>query len=152
MDFLRISGWRVDMVGAMIRAITLCAALIAAPAHALDVRRDMGGSVDDRAAHIQQLRATGTPVRITGTCVSACTMFLLIACVSPRAKLGFHGPATAIGLPMTRAEFDRVSAQMAAHYPPQIAAWFMRTGRLMTGDYYTITGSEAVRMGARECQ
>jgi len=136
----------------MIRALTICAAMIAAPAQALDVRRDMGGSVDARAAQIQQLRATGTPVRIVGTCVSACTMLLAIACVVPRARLGFHGPVTAIGLPMTRAEFDRVSAQMAAHYPPQIAAWFMRTGRMMTGDYYTITGAELVRMGARECQ
>lgn len=124
-------------------------------AAALDVRHDMGGSVAQRIARVEQLRSAGTEVRILGTCVSACTLYLGLpkACVAPGARLGFHGPTTPIeGLPLPRETFDQVSLQMARYYPGEIRSWFMAEARMKTGDYYTISGTQAIAMGARACE
>ncbi|MGO4907917.1 hypothetical protein ACEN2J_06235 [Pseudorhodobacter sp. W20_MBD10_FR17] len=121
---------------------------------ALDIRNDMGGVVSQRMAKVEQLRAAGTRVRILGTCVSACTLYLGLpnTCVSRTAKLGFHGPSTRLqGIPLPRQEFERVSRQMAAYYPSQIRGWFMSEARMRTGSYYTISGAQAIAMGARPC-
>jgi len=128
--------------------------LCAGQAMAMDVRKDMGGSVEDRLDEIARLEQAGTPVRIVGTCVSACTLYLGLAtaCVMPKARLGFHGPSTRLkGLPLPREEFERLSRLMAAQYPPAIRAWFMAEARMVTGDYITISGAEAIRLGARPC-
>lgn len=125
------------------------------PAGAIDVRRDMGGSVEERIGMVRALAASGTPVRISGLCVSACTLLLGVpgACVTPEARLGFHGPTSPLpGIPLPRPEFEQVTREMAAHYPPAIAAWFMAEARMTTGRYITISGAEAIRMGARPCR
>ena len=130
------------------------AATSVAGAEWLVVRRDMGGSVTERLVELRALERAGVPVRIAGTCVSACTMYLGLpmACVDPGASLGFHGPSTRLrGIPLTPDEFDRLSREMAQHYPPAIRAWFLAKARMVTGDYITITGAEAIRMGAHPC-
>ena len=137
------------LLGAVLFSLTNPGAALA-----LDVRHDMGGVVSQRFNQIEQLRAAGTRVRILGTCVSACTLYLGLpnACVSPTARLGFHGPGTRLkGLPLPRQEFERISRQMAAYYPGQIRGWFMSEARLRTESYYTITGSQAIAMGAKPC-
>lgn len=136
--------------------LAICALLASATgsATAMTITRDMGGSVRERIVQVSALSEKGTEVRIVGTCISACTLLLGVptACVTPFAKLGFHGPSTrARGLPLPRAEFERVSAQMAALYPPQIRKWFMATARMTTGDYILISGRDAIAMGARAC-
>lgn len=141
------------MACAVVGAV-LAVAVVAQGATAMEVRNDMGGSVRERLAKIRALEAQQVPVRITGTCVSACTMYLGLsqACVTPQARLGFHGPSTRLrGMPLPRAEFERLSQEMAQHYPPAIRAWFLADARMVTGDYITITGAEAIRMGARPC-
>ena len=118
------------------------------------IRYDMGGSVEQRIHEVEKLRASGTSVRIEGTCVSACTLYLGLAksCVAPNARLGFHGPRTRlVGIPMPRKDFDRQSLRMATYYPGQIRRWFMTEARMITQDYYTITGAQAAAMGARLC-
>jgi hypothetical protein len=126
----------------------------AGTAVALDVARDMGGSVAARLDAIHQLERSRTRVRITGTCVSACTLYLGLSrtCVMPGAKLGFHGPTSALpGIPLPPDEFERVSRVMAAHYPPALRAWYLAEARKLTGAYVTISGRDAIRMGARPC-
>ena len=118
------------------------------------IRYDMGGSVEQRIHEVEKLRANGTWVRIEGTCISACTLYLGLtnSCVAPTARLGFHGPRTQIvGIPMPRKDFDRESRRMATYYPSQIRRWFMSEARMITHDYYTITGAQAAAMGARLC-
>lgn len=137
-------------------ALKLVAVMIicVGPAEALTVRRDYGGSVADRIAQVRTLAQQGAEVRIVGTCVSACTLLLGVpgACVSPSARLGFHGPGTRIkGLPLPRREYERVSLQMAAFYPEAIGQWFMSDARHITGDYKLITGAQAIAMGANPC-
>ena len=118
------------------------------------VEYDMGGDVNQRIREVARLRAEGTEVRIEGTCVSACTLYLGLpnSCVMANATLGFHGPRTNIpGIPLPRADFERISSTMATYYPGQIRTWFMSTGRMITESYYTISGAQAVAMGAHRC-
>src|SRR5260370_34117277 len=56
---------------------------------------DVGGKMKDYTTHFQQVRNSGEPVVISGTCVSACTMVLGLVpsdriCATPNAVLGFH--------------------------------------------------------------
>ncbi|AWB50575.1 hypothetical protein HYN69_18400 (plasmid) [Gemmobacter aquarius] len=127
---------------------------VAPHANAMTVRKDLGGSVRERIVQVAHLSQTGAQVRIVGTCISSCTLLLGVpnACVAPSARLGFHGPSTRQnGLPLPRAEYERVSLQMASLYPPQIRNWFMATARKTTGDYILISGKTAIAMGARAC-
>lgn len=138
------------------RLLAACVLTAAAayPAKAMTVTRDLGGSVRERIALVDSLSAEGAEVRIVGTCISACTLFLGVpnACVAPSARLGFHGPSTRKrGLPLPRAEYERISLQMATFYPPKIGQWFLTTARKTTGDYILISGRDAIKMGARAC-
>lgn len=140
------------------RCAVLVAVLIgvcgAGPGLALDVREDWGGSVAQRIDRVEKMRVSGTKVRILGTCVSACTLYLGLpnTCVSPKARLGFHGPSAALpGLPLPREVFDRVSLQMAGYYPGQLRGWYLAKGRLRTEGHYTMTGAQVITMGARAC-
>jgi hypothetical protein len=138
----------------VLTAILTCLMIFAAPALAMDVRHDLGGSVKARLEQIRGLASRGTPVRIVGTCVSACTLYLGLpnACVMPDARLGFHGPTTRLrGIPLPREEFDRVSQQMAAHYPEPLRRWFLAEARMRTVGYVKISGRQAIAMGARAC-
>lgn len=118
------------------------------------VQYDMGGDVDQRIREVARLRAQGTQVRIEGTCVSACTLYLGLpnSCVTATATLGFHGPRTGIpGISLPREDFERISSTMASYYPGQIRTWFMSKARMITENYYTISGAQAVAMGAHRC-
>lgn len=129
--------------------------LAAPPAAAEVIRHDLGGDLDQRVALVERLRAAGTPIRIEGTCVSACTLYLGLpnACVTPGAELGFHGPRTRLpGIPLPHADFERQTRVMAAHYPGAIRDWFMAEARMLTtARYYVLSGEQAIRMGARAC-
>lgn len=115
------------------------------------IRHDMGGSVAQRLEQMQ----TMSSVRIVGACYSSCTMLLGVpdACVTPSARLGFHGPSTRSGLPLLRSEWDRVSRIMAEQYPPKIRMWFLASGRLLSAQHMRVFhGSELINMGVKECR
>lgn len=115
------------------------------------VTHDTGGSV---AARLDQMRSMSS-VRIVGACYSSCTLLLGVpdACVTPSARLGFHGPSTRSGLPLLRSEWDRVSRIMAEQYPPKIRLWFLASGRLLSAQHMRVFhGSELISMGVKECR
>ena len=120
---------------------------------AIIIWHDMGGGIEDR---LRQMHLIGAQhVEIRGECVSACTLFLGLpdVCVWPAAQLGFHGPRTALpGIPLPRREWERVTAEMAAEYPPAIREWFMVEARYHVTDYLVISGAQAIQMGARACE
>jgi len=120
-------------------------------ARAETITHDTGGSVKTRADAIATQR---DPVRIEGICYSACTMHLGApdVCVTRNARLGFHGPSTRSGLPLPRSEWERVSKQMADHYPPKLRLWFLTVGRENTGAVRVIRGAELINMGVKECR
>ena len=144
---------RLDLIAAAL-------ALLAMPAGALPIRNpppplvithDGGGRVDRMAARIERLQAEGRQVEIAGECVSACTMYLAIACVRPEARLTFHGPSY-YGWPLNAYDFDHWSRVIAAHYPPPLADWFMGTARHRNLVPLPPLGqAQLVKMGARAC-
>ena len=105
-----------------------------------------------KAARVAALRASGEPVRIVGSCGSACTMLIGLpaACVARTARLGFHG-ATGRGQFAAIAE-AAANGTLAAHYPPAVARLFWaRWSRVRGGQIYWITGEQMIGMGVREC-
>lgn len=116
------------------------------------IRHDMGGSVSARVEHLAH---TTGPIRIVGACYSACTLSLghPQVCVSPDARLGFHGPSTRSVLPLPREEWERVSREMADHYPPKVRLWFLTTGRFLSAQHMRVMrGAELIGMGVKECR
>ncbi len=121
---------------------------------ALIVRNDLGGSVAERLTMIAALRNDGRRVEIRGQCASACTMYLGLpnACVSRASQLGFHGPESQFyGISLPPDEFEYWSRVMASNYPAPIARWFMAEARQTTMGIITISGAQAIKMGAQAC-
>ena len=112
------------------------------------IQNDAGGSVSDR---VEAMRHT-SGVRIAGRCHSACTMYLGLpaTCVAETARMGFHSPSTRSGLPLPRAEWERVTRLMADQYPPALRRWYMGVARHST-DLRVLSGREVIRLGARAC-
>ncbi len=118
------------------------------------VRNDPGGSVESRLREIAQLRLAGTRVEIRGRCTSACTMLLGLpnACVAGSSRLGFHGPQSQYyGVSLAPDQFEYWSRVMADHYPAAMRAWFIKEARQTTMGVITISGTQAIKMGARAC-
>lgn len=135
-------------------AVTCAIAAPVAAQTALIVRNDLGGSVEERLFMIAALRNEGRRVEIRGQCASACTMYLGLpnACVSRASQLGFHGPQSQYyGISLPPDEFEYWSRIMASNYPPPIAQWFMSQARETTMGLITISGAQAIKMGAQAC-
>lgn len=119
------------------------------------IRNDPGGNLENRLAMLGQYRASGTRVEIRGRCDSACTMFLGLpnTCVARSSRFGFHGPQSQYyGISLPPDEFEYWSMVMADHYPSSIRSWFLNEARQTTMGVITISGSQAIRMGARACE
>lgn len=153
----RLSCVRGHRRGGLVAVVSVILSLAALPsvATAEVIRHDLGGDLDQRVVQVEGLRASATPIRIEGLCVSACTLYLGLpmACVTPGAELGFHGPRTRLpGIPLPYADFERQTRVMASYYPGPIRDWFMAEARMLTtSSYYVLSGREAIRMGARAC-
>ena len=120
----------------------------------LIVRHDLGGNVQERLSMIAALRNEGRRVEIRGQCASACTMYLGLpnACVSRASRLGFHGPQSQFyGVSLPPDEFEYWSRIMASNYPAPIANWFMAEARETTMELVTMSGAQAIKMGAHAC-
>jgi len=143
--------------GCMISTLSFLALGGVAPAQAQAVkivRNDPGGAVENRLHEIAQLRLAGTRIEIRGECVSACTMLLGLpnTCVARSSRLGFHGPQSQYyGVSLAPDQFEYWSQVMADHYPAAMRAWFIKEARKTTMGVITISGSQAIKMGARAC-
>lgn len=95
----------------------------APPAAPLVIHDNRGGNVLQTMAQRAELIASGRPVRISGICDSACTMFITMpnACLAPDARVGFHAPR----LPGTQVIPPIVDQMMATTYRNGIRArWY----------------------------
>ncbi|MGA2893077.1 MAG: hypothetical protein ABSE22_09420 [Xanthobacteraceae bacterium] len=93
-------------------------------AETIDISNDRGGVVFIYQAQWEKLAAQGVNVRISGLCLSACTVLVGYIprkdiCVTPNASLGFHSAT----LPM-------VTDQLLRIYPGDIRAWIDKNGGL----------------------
>ncbi|TNC50772.1 hypothetical protein FHG66_07280 [Rubellimicrobium rubrum] len=115
--------------------------------------RDRGGSVALRVIEIGTLEARRQEKRVSGECLSACTMYLGLstACFEHDAVLGFHGPRLAFDLPMTGMQFEAITQTMASYYPPRIARQFLEEWR-HSCSFHRIPASRLIARGeARAC-
>jgi hypothetical protein len=108
------------------------------------VMKDVGGDVRQYAAQTYAYIRSGREVRLH-ECRSACTLALAVptVCVYPDGVLRFHKAYN----PITRATNDAVSDAMMVAYPPGVRE---KLGAL-TRKYRSLTGSELIRLGVRDC-
>lgn len=118
----------------------------------LVISQDFGGSVMQRYRKLDQLRLSNTRVELRGQCTSACTMYLGLsqACVTPSARLGFHGPYKR-GQEGTLANSPS-SNLMAAHYPPALKQWYLDKAQYISSDQVAwVSGRTLITMGVKRC-
>ena len=95
---------------------------------------DIGGKMRDYTTHFQQVRNSGEPVVIAGTCVSACTMVLGLVpsdriCATHSAVLGFHAAWT-FDSSGKRVVSARGTQDLMGTYPAPVRAWIAQHGGL----------------------
>ena len=115
------------------------------------IHKDYGGDVLLYERKLIKLKENQREVKIVGTCVSACTLYLQIACVTPNSKIGFHG-VSMYGHYVTD-ENRRITKLIADTYPPKLKEWFLKNAVHLYGkDVKYLSGSDVIQMGARKCQ
>jgi hypothetical protein len=138
------AGWNDGVVNSRASAfvdettLTSDEALPLARKQVVTVGNERGGYVVDYAIRMMKLQQNNTPVRFTGRCDSACTLYLALppdqTCIARGASFRFHAP---------RASRQRASraarAYMLNTYPEWVTTWIDAkgglSGRLMTMDY-----------------
>lgn len=121
----------------------------------LVITHDNGGALTTRTQKIAQMYAAGQAVAVpSGTCLSACTLYLGLpgTCVGPTAIFGFHGPTGENGRKLSAAAFETWSRIMVSYYPPALQDWFMREARFRTTTYIRVSGAELIRLGVPRCE
>jgi hypothetical protein len=128
-------------------------------ARSVSIGSDRGGVVINYGLRMLRWRQNGTKIRFSGSCQSACTLYLGLApsqvCISPGASFSFHSPFGA------SSRGNRVAqAYMMRNYPGWVKAWIRGqgglSGRMKTMGYgYAARfikpcGSAVVRRGARK--
>lgn len=123
------------------------------PGATIVVQGDPGGRVRARYRELQQIIALNQRVEIRGSCMSSCTMYLVLkhnVCVTPRASLGFHGPSR-YGIPLPASEFEEWSQAISAYYPAAIQTWYLNSARHSLHRMSWISGGELIRLGVQRC-
>ena len=124
--------------------------VISTSVSALEVKHDGGGLVETRYHEIAQLHKTGEPVRISGECMSTCTMFLVLGpqtCVDTKAVFGFHGPSF-FGISLSKKDFELWSNYISEFYPEPIRSWYLNEARYSINTTVQLSAKELVRLGA----
>jgi cell division protein FtsW (lipid II flippase) len=112
----------------MKRLVLIAMLLATTPALALTVSNDRGGVVVVYALKVAKLRQSGEPVRITGPCLSACTLYLSLGkqvCITPRALFKFHAPYGASSIGNRNAK-----NYLMQRYPAWVRGWIYGHGGL----------------------
>jgi hypothetical protein len=115
-------------------AVAALALSFAAPSEAATIHNDNGGYVFQ---HAMRFARASKPIRIMGSCKSACTLALSYpsTCVGPRASLTFHAP---FGAGKHNA---RIKQWLLGRYPATIRSWIRAQGGL-TSRAITLRGAE----------
>ena len=106
----------------------------AASAETVDINNDRGGFVFMYQARWEKLALQGVNVRVSGPCLSACTILLGYIprrdiCVTPSASFGFH-----------LATMQFATDQLWKAYPEDIRDWINQQGGL---EFLTIRWMQA---------
>lgn len=138
--------------------VALLSACATPPANTLRVTNDHGGLYMERMREIAMLQKERTDIRIQGKCQSACTLYLKLedqTCVTPTARLGFHGPqiykdGRLFNVP--EPERSQALVHISANYPDAIRGWFLQNAAHLSGpELAWMSGKDAVALGVRPC-
>ena len=142
------------------RRVALAAILalgLSAPAFAQKIITfDRGGLISDTLTEITA--QSGQRVVIAGDCMSACTMWLGHAgtCVMPGATLYFHAAQDGLRAMHDPNPWRTISASgnatLRGFYPPGIRSYVDRNGWLNTPELHSMSGAQAISLGARACR
>src|SRR5258708_8820998 len=121
-----------DMRGCLSGAFVSTALTVTAASAAVIISDDVGGKMQDYTPHFRQVRDSGEPVVIAGTCVSACTMVLGFVpsdriCATHNAVLGFHA-AWMFDNSGKRVVSASGTQDLMKTYPAPVRAWIARHG------------------------
>jgi hypothetical protein len=124
----------MDMRAHLIAAVLSTALSVTSASATVIISDDIGGRMRDYATHFRQVRDSGEPVVIAGTCVSACTMVLGLVpidriCATPNAVLGFHA-AWMFDDSGRRVVSAAGTQDLMRTYPAPVRAWIARRGGL----------------------
>jgi len=118
----------------LISAVLLTALTATSASATTIISDDIGGKMRDYTTRFRQVRDSGEPVVISGTCVSACTMVLGLVpsdriCATPNAVLGFHA-AWMFDESGKRVVSSSGTQDLMETYPASVRAWIARHGGL----------------------
>src|ERR1700751_4852471 len=118
----------------LIAAVVSMALTVTSASATVIISDDAGGKMKDYTTHFQQVRNSGEPVVISGTCVSACTMVLGFVpsdpiCDTPNAVLGFHA-AWMFDNSGKRVVSASGTQDLLKTYPAPVRTWIARHGGL----------------------
>src|SRR6266511_5988648 len=118
----------------LISAVLLTALTATSASATIIISDDIGGKMRDYTTRFRQVRESGEPVVIAGTCVSACTMVLGVVpgdriCATPNAVLGFHA-AWMFDESGKRVVSASGTQDLMQTYPAPVRAWIARRGGL----------------------
>ena len=118
----------------LIAAVILTTLTVTSASATVIISDDIGGKMKDYTTHFRQVRDSGEPVVIAGTCVSACTMVLGLVpsdrvCATHNAVLGFHA-AWMFGNSGKRVVSASGTQDLMQTYPAPVRAWIARRGGL----------------------
>ena len=118
----------------LISAVLLTALTATSASATTIISDDIGGKMRDYTTRFRQVRDSGEPVVISGTCVSACTMLLGLVpsdriCATPNAVLGFHA-AWMFDESGKRVVSASGTQDLIETYPASVRAWIARHGGL----------------------
>src|SRR3982074_3557962 len=124
----------MDMRGRLIAAVISAALNVTSASATVIISDDIGGKVQEYTTHFRQVRDSGEPVVIAGTCVSACTMVLGFVpsdriCATHNAVLGFHA-AWVFDNSGKRVVSASGTQDLMKTYPAPVRAWIARRGGL----------------------
>src|SRR5947209_8675894 len=124
----------MNMRARLIAAVILTTLTVTLASATVIISDDIGGKVQDYTAHFRQVRDSGEPVVIAGTCVSACTMVLGLVpsdrvCATHNAVLGFHA-AWMFDNSGKRVVSASGTQDLMNTYPAPVRAWIARHGGL----------------------
>src|SRR6266481_4997754 len=125
---------KMDMRARLIAAVVSTVLTVTSASATVIISDDAGGKVRDYATHFRQVRDSGEPVVIAGTCVSACTMVLGLVpsdriCATHNAVLGFHA-AWMFDKSGKRVVSASGTQDLMNTYPAPVRAWIAHHGGL----------------------
>src|SRR5881398_362513 len=124
----------MDMRARLIADVVSTALTVTSASATEIISGDVGGKMQDYTTHFRQVRDSGEPVIIAGTCVSACTMVLGFVpsdriCTTHSAVLGFHA-AWMFDNSGKRVVSASGTQDLMRTYPAPVRAWIARRGGL----------------------